>query len=291
MAKEVELTNEQIEKFREDGFLVFPKLIEDTVVDKLKSRISPLFHGQFETGVYPDEWYWREGMSFDDITREMCNAWKCDRTIASVVTSSYLGKLASQLMGWPGAKVAQDDIFWKPVSGKEIFYHQDQPYFNFMNPSEVITIWIALTPANTENGTIEYARGSHKWPIQSGMTQEFHAPKKDYRDSVNSAARHAGKENFEIVPIDVLAGGISFHRGETWHGSGKNPSSSKERISLVIHMIRSDAEFQPSGVGYIYGRYKLFGSTKMEETFFPIVYTQDGYRSPVLKEYCTDALV
>ena len=38
----------------------------------------------------------------NDVTREMCNAWKSDRTIASVVTSSYLGKLASQLMGWPG---------------------------------------------------------------------------------------------------------------------------------------------------------------------------------------------
>ena len=52
--------------------------------------------------IQPDEWYWRDGMSLNDVTREMCNAWKSDRTIASVVTSSYLGKLASQLMGWPG---------------------------------------------------------------------------------------------------------------------------------------------------------------------------------------------
>jgi phytanoyl-CoA hydroxylase len=57
----------------------------------------------------------------------------------------------------------------------------------------------------------------------------------------------------------------------------------------VIHLIRSDAEFQPTGVGYIYGRYKMFGSTKMDETFFPITYTKDGYRSPMLKEFCTDA--
>jgi hypothetical protein len=30
-------------------------------------------------------------------------------------------------------------------------------------------------------------------------------------------------------------------------------------------------------VGYIYGWYKMFGSTKMDETFFPITYTKDGY--------------
>lgn len=64
-------------------------------------------------------------MSLDNITREMCNAWKCDRysvapsyiltyelrSIASVVTSSQIGRYASELMNWPGAKLAQDDIF------------------------------------------------------------------------------------------------------------------------------------------------------------------------------------
>ncbi len=132
---------------------------------------------------------------------------------------------------------------------------------------------------------------------------------------MNKAAQYAGKEivdNLEIVPIEVQAGGISFHRGETWHGSGKNPSTNKgliasislplsssrnsllihkERISLVVHLIPSNAEFRPTGVGYIYGRYKLYGSTHMEETFFPIIYREDGYRSPMLNDYCVDALV
>ncbi len=56
-----------------------------------------------------------------------------------------------------------------------------------MNPSEVLTVWIALTPASSENGdlvvclvlllivivgTLEYAKGSHKWPIQTTITQD-----------------------------------------------------------------------------------------------------------------------
>lgn len=66
--------------------------------------------------------------------------------------------------------------------------------------------------------------------------------------------------------------------------------SMTERMSLVVHLIRSDSEFIPEGVGYIYGRYKLHGSNKMEETFFPITYTSDGYRSPFLSSLCKDAL-
>lgn len=41
-------------------------------------------------------------MSRDDVTREMCNAWKTDPTVASVVTSSLLSSIASHLMAWPG---------------------------------------------------------------------------------------------------------------------------------------------------------------------------------------------
>ena len=57
-----------------------------------------------------------------------------------------------------------------------------------MNHKEEVTVWIALTPASYENGchfflvrkqvinyipgTLEYARGSHKWPIKTVITQD-----------------------------------------------------------------------------------------------------------------------
>jgi hypothetical protein len=41
---------------------------------------------------------------------------------------------------------------------------------------------------------------------------------------------------------------------------------------------------------YIYGRYKKWGSVEMEETFFPITYRHDGYRSPFLASYCSTTL-
>jgi len=286
----VEITPQQKSDFKRDGFAILPKLIPENVATKLRARIEPLFSGKFETGIYPDEWYYRPGMSREDITREMCNAWKCDRTIASVVGSAEIARLACEFMDWPGARLAQDDIFWKPNAGKEIFFHQDLPYFNFIVPSEVITVWIALTPASLENGTLEYARGSHLWPTQSNMTEDFHAPKKDYREAAKRAAAGANCD-LDIVSVIVPAGGGSVHHGATWHGSGVNPSSVAERISLVVHLIRSDSVFKPTGVGYIYGRYKIFGSTTMEETFFPILYTKSGYRSKMITEFCEDAIV
>ena len=51
----------------------------------LASRFAPLFRGEFETGLYPDEWNWREGRDAGDLTRQICNAWKSDRGVARAV--------------------------------------------------------------------------------------------------------------------------------------------------------------------------------------------------------------
>ena len=42
--------------------------------------------------------------------------------------------------------------------------------------------------------------------------------------------------------------------------------------------------------GYIAGRYKRYGDDTMDESFFPIVWQADGYRSCFLRDYCEDAL-
>jgi hypothetical protein len=48
----------------------------------------------------------------------------------------------------------------------------------------------------------------------------------------------------------------------------------------------SEARFHSSTVGYLYSRYKRFGDDSMDETHFPIIWRQDGYRSPFIEAYC-----
>src|SRR5262245_53696516 len=102
-----------VARFARDGYLVIEKLLPAAAVEALRRRFAPLFAGEFETGVFPDEWYWREGMSLPDITRHMGNAWKSDRTIAGVALSAAIGEIAATLSGWAGARLALDTIWWK----------------------------------------------------------------------------------------------------------------------------------------------------------------------------------
>ena len=68
------------------------KFIDLKYLDKLRDRFKPLFNGEFETGIEPDEWNWRFGRDPDDVTRQICNAWKSDNFIRSVVCHKVVGE-------------------------------------------------------------------------------------------------------------------------------------------------------------------------------------------------------
>lgn len=285
----LEITPEQIAQYQRDGFLIIENLIEPALVERLRDRIEPLFHGQFETGIYPDEWYWRPGLSLPDVTREICNGWKCDRTLASVVLSSTVGYITATLAGWPGARIGQDSIWWKPPGGKAVALHQDGTYINYLDPAEMTTCWIALEDVMADIGTIEYAVGSHTWPFVE-TNGEFHAPQRHYQAAMRTAAAAAGVTDPQVVKIEMAAGSCVVHHGNTWHGSGPNLTPDRPRRSIGIHTLSSAARFNPEvPAGYIYGRYKRVDDITLDETFFPILWTRDGYRTPFLTDYCEDA--
>src|SRR3712207_8909605 len=100
------LGEDEIARFRRDGFLVVERILTEDRIAALRERFPLLFAGRFETGIYPDEWYWREGMSLPDVTRHMGNTWKSDLTVGSVVLSPVLARLVCGLAGWDGARSA-----------------------------------------------------------------------------------------------------------------------------------------------------------------------------------------
>ncbi len=285
----IDLTPQNMESFARDGFVVLERLLPADLVVRVRDRFAPLFAGQFETGVWPDEWYWREELSLPDATRHMSGVWKSDRTMASVSLSAELGRAASTLADWPGARIGLDTLWWKTPGAKAIAMHQDATYHASLTPAEVVTCWFALDDTRKEAGTIEYAVGSHRWPLKEDIG-EFHAPPGDHRASMRAAAAAAGVTDPRVVQLEVPAGTCVLHHGRLWHGSAQNVTSDRVRRSLAVHLMRSDTRFREDRLGYVYGRYKRAFDTTMDESFFPLTWTRDGRRSAWLDAHCRDAL-
>jgi len=227
----------------------------------------------------------RHGKSDPSLSRQICNGWKANREIARIVLDEQIGKTIAALAGWTGVRIMIDNVIWKAPGTKSLGFHQDNAYLSWFDPGEIITCWIALDDTTKQGGTIEFARGSHRWQLGE-PTAEFHAPA-DYRKPMREAAIRAGV-NPDIHYVEVAACGGSFHHGGTWHGSGANQSAHPRR-SLVLHAMPAEVQYIPAnfdkGIGPIYSRYKRLHDNKMDENYFPVIWRSDGYRTPAIDSF------
>jgi ectoine hydroxylase-related dioxygenase (phytanoyl-CoA dioxygenase family) len=269
-------TSEQREAFAHDGFLIVEEgFIDGETVELLRERFDPLFAGDYVTGIRPDEVNWIAGRDPEDRTRQICNGWKADPEIARQVLSERTGRLAAELIGWDGVRILQDNCIWKPPGTKSLGMHQDGSYLDYLVPPEMITCWIALDDTSAEAGTITYAAGSHKWPRSPKNRGEFHAPP-DWLAPLERALPEG--EELRLVPIEVKAGGASFHHYNTFHGSGPN-TAKVHRRAVISHLIPAETEFHHVNADPVYSRYRKAGDMSMDESYFPVVWSRDGGRS------------
>jgi len=265
LTNSLDLTLEHLNNFHKDGFLILDRLIDQATVPMLHQAFDDLFTGYFETGVQPDEVNWQASTGDPTLTRQICNGWKANRSIAKVVLSSSLGQAIAQLAGWNGVRIMIDNVIWKPPGTRPLGYHQDNAYLSWFTPSDLLTCWIALDDTHRDGGTLEFAQGSHHWPY-TNPTKEFHGPEK-YKLAMQQAAVNSDTKP-EIQFVEVPAGGGSFHHGWIWHGSGPNTTQSP--------------------IGPIYSRYKRLGDNTLDENFFPIIWQNDGYRTPEISLFLND---
>ena len=269
-------TDEQVESFRHDGFLIVEEgLLSPGAIEVLRERFAALFDGDYATGIAPDEVNWKAGRDPDDVTRQICNGWRSDDAIAAQVLSERTGRLAAQLMGYLGTRMLQDNCLWKPPGARSLGMHQDGSYAGYLVPPEMVTCWVALDDTQAQGGTIEYVRGSHRWPRVPPDRGSFHAPE-DWLAPL-AGATPEGIEP-ERVPVVVKAGGCSFHHSLTFHGSGPNEAT-RERRALVSHLIPEQTRFHPHETDLIYSRYRRRGDLSLDESYFPVVWDENGGRS------------
>jgi len=277
-------TEQQKKRFEEEGFLLVPQVVDPSACKTIAERLIECFSGRFETGIYPDEWYWREELSRPDVTRHMCNVWKTDRIIATVLLNESIAKFAAKLMNFSSIRMGSDSVWVKPPKGLEtsVAFHTDSMYV----PFPMITAWLTLDNASKVNGSLEYAVGSHRWHQKEAFPRDgLHGSHYGHRTEAIKAAHRVGiaEKDIQFVTIDCPAGSIVFHHGDSWHGSDKNKSLDSFRRTIATHFINGDVKFK-GGEGYIYGRYRKLGQDDLDEAFFPILWRQDGYRSDFINK-------
>eukprot|EP00439_Symbiodinium_sp_Y106_P056159 s546_g7.t2 len=237
--------------FQEGGFMIFQELLPPALCTALNERLERILEGDYDTGRPPSKAPGGRAVRRNlgrgggaKTTLRIVDAWRCDQLFQSVVCSEGLGRLAAALGGWPGARVAEDQVWIKPPGAGPLVFHRDSPYFDFV-PDDVITIWIALDPMVPEIGPLQYAVGSHRWGEgRRGTAAQFFDS--NHQQLMADAAKREGfrLEEVELISVLVPQGGAGIHDGRTWHGSGDNKSQGNCRRGLGIHFVPADVAFR-----------------------------------------------
>lgn len=118
----------------------------------------------------------------------------------------------------------------EPKTANFISWHQDLTYWG-LEPADIVTAWVALSPATVESGCMRFVPGSHKMEV---------APHKDTFAEGNMLTR--GQEiavevdENEAVDVELEPGEMSLHHVKLIHGSNAN-SSPERRIGFAIRYI------------------------------------------------------
>ena len=122
----------------------------------------------------------------------------------------------------------QTMFYFKPPKARGQELHQDNYYLR-VKPGTCVAAWIALDPADAENGGMQVVPGSQDMEIV--CPEEADASTSFTTDYVRPPA------GLEAVHVDLDPGDVLFFNGSIIHGSTPNTSESRFRRSLICHYI------------------------------------------------------
>lgn len=226
------LAPERIGEFHERGYLVVPGLFGQGEVRLLLDTFMGLHAGGPIAGCFnpaPPE------KAKGDVLKLYPRMMHPHRI--NEVARRYLldGRLAAILAGLFGEEplAVQSMLYFKPAGARGQALHQDNFYLK-VEPGTCIAAWIALDPADRENGGLEVVPGTH--------AMDLFCPEEADLDVSFTREYVPPPPGLTATPVNLAAGDVLFFNGSLVHGSGPNRSADRFRRSLIFHYIGRSAE-------------------------------------------------
>ena len=236
------LAQEQIDFFKENGYLSGIRILTEQQVDALNVELVRLQSGRPEDKALFYHYESNESEDPDKVLFHAIGAWRVTAGFHDLIWAPAYRMAAYQLLGQP-FRLFHDQLFCKPAKhGGVVAWHQDFSYWTFTKPMQHLTCWIGLDDANVDNGCLYYIPESHKWgllPI-TGLAGDMDA----VRQVLDADQALAFEKRFAN---ELPKGYASFHHPLMMHGSYAN-SSGRSRRAVVINSMGQDT--MGNTVGY-----------------------------------------
>jgi phytanoyl-CoA hydroxylase len=238
---EFQLTEQQLALYHESGHLTVEQLFSPDEVAVALQDIED-WSREFLASLTDEQraWYLERGTQVPAL-RKLDNPAFQRPAFRQMAGHPRLLRCVKQLIG-PGLRVWFSQVFMKPPGGggpKPV--HQDNFYFGPSDLHGVVTAWLALDDATTENGCLHYADGTNKGPVLDHFAPEG--------EPFNLQIPSQIASRYKLTPAPVMRGGVSFHHGNTLHQSSDNLSNHPRR-AVAFHYVNAKTDFANPALKY-----------------------------------------
>ena len=207
------LASSAVERYQRDGFYFPVPVLTPGEAAALRRRLEAVEaeHGGRLTGEIRHK-------------PHLLFTWLADLVRHPAILDAVEDVLGPNLLVWSTSffiKEASDPGF--------VSWHQDATYWGLSSP-DVMTVWVAFTPANLLNGCMMFMPGSHNQQLE-------HVDTFDKNNLLSRGQEIAVKvDESRGVPVVLKPGQASLHHVLLAHGSEPNKSNDR-RIGFAIRYI------------------------------------------------------
>jgi len=216
------LTKDQIEFFRENGFVKLKNVLTPEVVEYMDKTITSEVK-RLNTQHLP----LAERDTYGKAFLQIMNIWTKSEPVKEIVFSKRLARVAAELLGVKGVRMFHDQALYKEPGGGITPWHADQYYWPLAN-DKTVTIWAPMQATPMELGPLEFSAKSNR--LTKGRDQKI---SDDSQHIIDEALREGG---FNVFAEPFEVGEVSFHTGWLYHRAGANTSNKMRKVMTVIYM-------------------------------------------------------
>ena len=216
---EYAVSEEQVARFWQDGFIVLPGVLSDEEVAAYAPVIRDTAMARYRAnGMEPGSggaFLQTLNMRFDnDGMRRFCLSRRFGRIVAALTRSAAV-------------RIYHEQALFKPPGGTDSHWHQDQYYWPVAT-DRAVGLWTPLVDCTEEMGAMRFVVGSHRYGNLSGT----HISDESARFFDDFIAR----EGLPVYQVPrMMAGDCSFHLGWTVHGAPGNRSQAMREAMVVTY--------------------------------------------------------
>lgn len=218
----IEITKEQVDFFRENGFIKIANVLSPAVIAVMDEIIT-----EEVNRLNTQHLAMKDRDTYGKAFLQIMNIWRNSDAVKQIVFSKRLAKIAADLLEVSGVRLYHDQALYKEPSGGHTPWHADQYYWPLAT-DRTVTAWIPLQETPLELGPLEFSAGSFK--LTEGRDKAISDESQDLLEKLlaESGFNHA-VEAFSL-------GEVSFHTGWLYHRAGPNLTDKMRKVMTMIYM-------------------------------------------------------